>query len=96
MKAPKCKLLLFLFFFVMEFVSAFIICAGTRAQAKGNYLWTGITSIGFTIQLFMLQKMGVEDEASRSWLAGIGMTTGACAGDLLSIWATVHLFGNCD
>ena len=96
MKAPQSKIGQFTFFFVMEFISFFIICASTRAQAKGNYTWTGITSILFSAQTFLLGKMMVEDAGTRSWASGAGTVLGGFAGDLLSIWATVHLFGNCD
>ena len=95
MKVPQTRLGQFLFFFLMEFISFFIICASTRAQAKGSYPWTGITSILFSAQTFVLLKMSIDDAAARTWWAGAGTVLGGCAGDLASLWATIHLFGGC-
>ena len=93
MKAPRSAVGQFFFFFVMEMISFFIICASTRAQASGYYGWTAITSVFFSAQSFLLAKMMIDDTASRSWAAGAGMTLGGCVGDLISIWATKHVFG---
>ena len=94
MKAPRTKLGQFSFFFLMEFISFFIICASTRAQAKGSYLWTGVTSIAFSAQTFILLKMAVNDEeAALSWSSGAGAIFGGLAGDLLSLWVTMHVSG---
>lgn len=92
-KAPRTALGQFCFFFLMEFLCFFVICASTRAQASGLYLWTGITSILFSAQSFMLAKMMIDDAAARTWWAGFGTILGGCAGDILSIWATKHIFG---
>jgi hypothetical protein len=95
MQVPKTKAGQFSFFFVMEFISSFILCASTRAQAKGSYLWTGLTSIGWMSQLFILQKLMIDDSAARTGSAGAGTVLGGCAGDLMSLWVTIHLFGDC-
>jgi len=92
MKVPKSRTGQFAFFFLMEFISFFIICASTRAQAKGSYAWTGVTSILFSLQAFLLAKMMVEDASARTWWAGAGSIVGGCVGDLASVWATMHLF----
>jgi len=93
MKAPHTKAGQFSFFFLMEFISFFIICASTRAQAHGSYSWTGITSILFSTQSFILAKMMIDDEAARTWSSGLGTIIGGCAGDLLSLWVTLHVSG---
>lgn len=95
MKVPSSKIGQFSFFFLMEFISFFIICASTRAQAKGSYSWTGITSVLFSAQAFILMKLAIDDSAARTWAAGAGTVLGGCAGDLASLWATIHLFGGC-
>lgn len=55
-------------------------------------MWTGFTSIIFSLQTFMLGKMMVEDAGTRSWSSGAGTVAGGCVGDLLSIWVTEHIF----
>jgi hypothetical protein len=92
-KVPQSKVGQFVFAFVVEFISFFIIVANTRALAQGSYLWTGVTDFGFGIQAFAIGKLMIDNKECRTWAFGLGSTAGGTCGSLFSIFITKHLYG---
>ena len=98
LQAPKSQAGLFVFFFLTEFVSSFVIVANTRAFTEGSYLWTAITDTFFASQcwivglIFARFSMDKGAEGKGVW-AGAGYVIGATGGSLFSIFITKLLYG---
>lgn len=93
MKAPKTRIGQFCLMFAAEFISFFIIVANTRAYTHSNYMWTAVTDMLFSLQNFIMLKLMIDDQNSRSWWSGLGYTLGGTCGSLLSIFVTSKFLG---
>lgn len=74
---------------LLEFTTALVIVAATRAYVSGRYSLVVATEVVFVIQWFYSRQLSFDDEKSRSWLVGfpaylIGGVAGAVAGLYLS------------
>lgn len=78
--------------FGLQFVSYFLIVANTRAYTQGNYTATAITDLLFAAQNYASIRLMVSKEPQNT-KAFFGYVMGGTCGSLLSIWATVWMFG---
>ena len=93
MTVPQSKWGQFLFGFVSEFVSFFVIVANSRAVAQGSYQWTAATDAFFSLQKFAMGKLMIDKKEMRTWATGLGTIMGGTCGSLCSIFVTKHLYG---
>ena len=78
----------------LEFLSALIIVAATRAYVIGSYRWTTITEVAFVTQWFYGHNISFDSPASRSWKLGYpAYLLGAVAGTLLGLFGSLHILG---
>lgn len=89
---PKTDLGICTLLFLTELISFFILCANTRAEAKGNIFWTAATNMAFDLVNFVIIKWIAEDSKFRTWQAGFSGSLGGALGSVLSIYVTTHLF----
>jgi hypothetical protein len=73
----------------LEFFSAVLIVAATRAYVLGSYSVTAIVEVVFITQWFYSRGISFEDAESRSWRLGypaylLGAVTGTLTGLFLS------------
>ena len=79
----------------LDFVSALIIVAATRAYVKGSYRQTAIWEIVFVTQWFKQRNIGIEDEAARNWRFGYpAYLLGSVLGTLAGLWISQTLLGS--
>jgi hypothetical protein len=82
----------FLLIAALDFISAVIIVAATRAYVAANYHQTAIWEVVFVTQWFKSRNMGVEDADARSWRFGYPANLlGSVLGTLAGLWISVHL-----
>lgn len=77
-------------FFLLQFVQFFLVVANTRAYTQGNYTWTALTDLLFSvIQFTILKKVAAsKKESDVLWYA-----LGGVAGSLTSIYVTKLIYG---
>jgi|SRR5208282_1710649 len=90
---PQSRLGRFLFCFVAELFSFFIIASNFRALARGLYVWTAVTDGLCVLQGMIMTKLMIEDAKMRDWWSITGFTLGGMCGSVLSIFVTKHLWG---
>jgi hypothetical protein len=91
---PQSRIGRFLFCFVAQMISFFIIASNFRALAKGFYIWTAITDGGCVLQGTILTKLMIENVKMRDGWSLTGFTLGGMCGSLLSIFVTTHIWGS--
>jgi hypothetical protein len=71
----------------LEFFSALLIVAATRAYVLGNYRATAAVEVVFITQWFYARGISFEDAESRSWKLGYpAYLLGAVAGTLTGLF----------
>lgn len=71
----------------LEFFSALLIVAATRAYVLGSYRMTAIVEVVFITQWFYARGISFEDVESRSWRLGYpAYLLGAVAGTLTGLF----------
>jgi len=93
LKPPQSCLGRFLFCFIAELISFFVIASNFRALAKGLYVWTALTDGLCVLQGMIMTKLMIEDEKMRDWWSISGFTLGGMCGSVLSIFVTKTLWG---
>jgi hypothetical protein len=79
---------------LLEFVSALIIVAATRAYVIGSYKWTAVTEVVFVTQWFWSRNLSFDEPAARSWKVGYpAYMVGAVAGTLLGLFVSLRVLG---
>jgi len=78
----------------LEFISTLLIVASTRAYVQANYGWTLATEFLWLSQWFVMQKLMIENNESRTWLGYCALMLGTCTGALSGIWITKILYGH--
>jgi hypothetical protein len=72
----------------LEFTTALVIVAATRAYAQGSYLRTGLWELVFVVQWFAGMQF-MFDKRARSWRFGFpAYAVGAVLGALAGLWLT--------
>jgi len=70
----------------LEFTTAVVIVAATRAVASGSYTKTGFYEVIFVAQWFWSRNLGFQDE-SRSWKTAFpAYAIGAVLGAWFGLW----------
>jgi hypothetical protein len=92
-KIPVNPYYRFIFCFILEVITFFILCANFRAVALGLYFWTAVTDMIIVFNGMLVTKMLFDDEKSRDWVSIAGYTLGGATGSVISIYVTKHLFG---
>jgi hypothetical protein len=88
MRVPKRKAWLAPKIAALEFTTALVIVASTRAYAEGSYWKTGVWEMAFVLQWFCGMQF-MFDKRSRSWTYGFpAYAVGAVAGALAGLWLT--------
>lgn len=91
---PQSRLGRFVFCFVAELISFFVIASNFRALAKGLYVWTAITDGLCVLQGMIMTKLMIEDAKMRDGWSIMGFTLGGMCGSVLSILVTKTLWGS--
>jgi hypothetical protein len=72
----------------LEFTTALVIVASTRAYAEGSYTKTALWEAIFVVQWFVGMQF-MFDKRSRTWNYGFpAYLVGAVAGALVGLWLT--------
>jgi hypothetical protein len=72
---------------LLEFFSALLIVAATRAYVLGNYRATAVVEVAFITQWFYARGISFDDAGSRSWKLGYpAYLLGAVAGTLIGLF----------
>lgn len=85
---------LFLTIVLLEFASAVIIVAATRAYVLKSYSWTAVTEVLFVTQWFWARNISFVDDKSRCWHFGFpAYLIGAVSGTLGGLFFSTKLLG---
>jgi len=85
---------LFLKIAALDFLSAVIIVAATRAYVMKSYRWTAILEVAFVTQWFKSRNISFDDVESRKWRFGYpAYLLGSVGGTLFGLWLSIHILG---
>jgi hypothetical protein len=85
---------LFLKIAALDFLSAVIIVAATRAYVMKSYRWTAILEMAFVTQWFKSRNISFDDVESRKWNFGYpAYLLGSVSGTLFGLWLSIHILG---
>lgn len=88
MRVPKRKAWLAAKIAILEFTTALVIVASTRAYAEGSYWKTNLWEFLFVVQWFAGMQF-MFDKRARSWRYGFpAYAIGACLGATVGLWIT--------
>jgi hypothetical protein len=78
----------------LEFLSALLIVAATRAYVLGSYRFTAFIEVAFITQWFYARGISFDDAQSRSWKLGYpAYLLGAVAGTLIGLFLSKKIAG---
>lgn len=93
-KPPQNRVGLFVFCFMSELISFFIVATNFRALAKGFIVWTVVTDGLIVLQNTIIGKIFIEHEKMRDGVSTLAFTMGGMCGSALSIWLTRYIWGS--
>jgi len=93
-KVPQNPFGRFMFCFISQLLSFFIIATNFRALAKGYLFWTVGTDGLIVFQSTVTSKIFIEDEKTRDGLSIMAFTLGGMGGSALCILLTRYIWGS--
>ncbi len=93
-KVPQSSFGRFVFCYLSELISFFIIATNFRALAKGFILWTVATDGLIVLQNTIISKLMIENEKTRDGISIVAFTLGGMGGSALSIVLTKYIWGS--